>query len=166
MAFMWLRILYLLKTVYNFSIYSDAYAKRLCALYGFENDIWFTIKTQFVVHPERSILFIFLAFTSMFAYIVRIFELPLVEFINSEFVLIDSFFKAFYLCFITITTVGYGDIFPHSWPGKVTMLGAAGIGAIVVSFIITIVQQHFEFNQNQIKIYHRIHEARASAVTI
>ena len=75
----------------------------------------------------------------MFAYIVRIFELPLVEFINSEYVLIDSFFKAFYLCFITITTVGYGDIFPHSWPGKVTMLGAAGIGAIVVSFIITIV---------------------------
>ena len=85
MAFMWLRILYLLKTVYNFSIYSDAYAKRLCALYGFENDIWFTIKTQFVVHPERSILFIFLAFTSMFAYIVRIFELYVKNLLSSNY---------------------------------------------------------------------------------
>jgi potassium channel subfamily K len=83
----------------------------------------------------------------MFAYIVRIFELPLVEFNDTEYVQINDYFKAFYLCFITITTVGYGDIVPHSWPGKFVMLGAAGIGAIVVSFIITIVQQHFEFNQ-------------------
>jgi hypothetical protein len=35
--------------------------------------------------------------------------------------------------------VGYGDIVPHSWPGKAVILMAAGIGAIVISFIITIV---------------------------
>ena len=31
LAFMWFRVLYLMRALYNFSIYSDAYAKRLCA---------------------------------------------------------------------------------------------------------------------------------------
>ena len=89
---------------------------------------------------------LFVIFTSIFAYVVRIFELPLLEFFASEFILIDSYFKALYLTVITITTVGYGDIVPHSYPGKVCMMSAAGFGAIAISFIITVVRQHFEFN--------------------
>ena len=84
-------------------------------------------------------MFFFLVFTSIFAYIVRIFELPLLEFIKKDFILVETYFEAFYLTFITITTIGYGDIVPHSYPGKVCMLLTAGVGAIVVSFIITIV---------------------------
>ena len=94
-------------------------------------------------------LVIFVVFTGIFAYVIRIFELPLLEFFATEFVLIDSYFKALYLTVITITTVGYGDIVPHSYPGKVTMMLAAGFGAIAISFIITVVQQHFEFNTRQ-----------------
>jgi hypothetical protein len=109
---------------------------------------------------------LFVIFTTIFAYIVRIFELPLLEFFAAEFIMIDSYFKALYLTVITITTVGYGDIVPHSYPGKVCMMSAAGFGAISISLIITVVQQHFEFNQRQIKVYRKIHSGRASAKVI
>ena len=84
-------------------------------------------------------MIIFIISTSIFAYIVRIFELPLLEFFGREFILIDTYFKALYLTVITITTVGYGDIVPHSYPGKVCMMCAAGFGAVAISFIITVV---------------------------
>ena len=107
-----------------------------------------------MVRPAITVGVVFLVFTSIFAYIVRLFELPLMEFDLKDFILINGYMEAFYLTLITITTVGYGDIVPHTYPGKITMMVTAGLGAVIVAFVISIVQNHFEFNDKQLKVYH------------
>ena len=44
MAFMFLRFFFLCRTVINFSIYTDAYSKKLCNSYGFISGVRFTIR--------------------------------------------------------------------------------------------------------------------------
>mmetsp|Transcript_16179 Transcript_16179/g.25062 ORF Transcript_16179/g.25062 Transcript_16179/m.25062 type:complete len:109 (-) Transcript_16179:1080-1406(-) len=43
-AFMWIRIFFLIRSIFNYSIYTDAYSKKLCKTYGFSAGVRFTFK--------------------------------------------------------------------------------------------------------------------------
>jgi voltage-gated potassium channel len=47
-----------------------------------------------------------------------------------------TYFNAFYMTFITITTVGYGDISPKTIQGRVIMMVATLIGTLLISMIV------------------------------
>lgn len=44
LAFMFLRFFFLCRTIINFSIYTDAYSKKLCNSYGFISGVRFTVR--------------------------------------------------------------------------------------------------------------------------
>jgi len=46
-AFMFMRIYFLIRTLLNFSIFSDLYSKRVCAKYGFEASTSFYVKALY-----------------------------------------------------------------------------------------------------------------------
>jgi hypothetical protein len=43
-ALMWFRIYFLIRSIFNYSIYTDAYSKKLCKSYGFTAGARFTLK--------------------------------------------------------------------------------------------------------------------------
>ena len=43
-AFMWLRMYFLIRTVFNYSIYSDALSKKICKSYGVDANVRYIIK--------------------------------------------------------------------------------------------------------------------------
>lgn len=52
---------------------------------------------------------------------------------------INSFFEAFYFSVVTISTVGYGDITPHSNMGKIIVMGLIFFGMIFLSIFTAII---------------------------
>lgn len=58
-----------------------------------------------------------------------------------------DFGSAIWLTVITITTVGYGDIWPHTVGGQLTCATIAIWGAFVVSLLIMVTTQVFDFNR-------------------
>lgn len=76
LSFMILRLFFILRTIFNYSIYSDSFSKQLCRTYGFRPGLFFTMKCYLINHPKATVLSL-LSFTIfVFAYVLRIYELP------------------------------------------------------------------------------------------
>ena len=76
LAVMWLRIYFLLRSIFNYSIYTDAYSKKLCKSYGFSAGVRFTFKCQMIINPEWTVFIMFMATVLILGYLMRIFEIP------------------------------------------------------------------------------------------
>lgn len=73
-AFMFLRFYYLVRTLMNFSVYSDLYSKRVCAKYKFEANTFFCIKALITKQPGQTIFIIATLSIMWLSYLLRIFE--------------------------------------------------------------------------------------------
>ena len=156
LAFMFLRVYQILRCVMNYCLYTDAFSKKLCETYGFENGISFAIKCLLRIYPARIILLNFAVFTMLYSYLLRLFELPVLKHIPASFETLDQFFNAAYVTIITITTVGYGDITPISYFGRATMMLAALHGALMISLVVLTVSNFLELSDNQLLVFRRI----------
>ena len=71
-----------------------------------------------------------------------------------------------YFIIITLTTVGYGDIQPHTIPGKIIIMFTAIWGAVLISLIVVMVSKIFEMTENQEKALRQIEVSRKAAKAI
>ncbi len=64
---------------------------------------------------------------------------------------INSLFDALYWSFITITTVGYGDISPATTPGKVVSFIIVIMGIVIISFATSVIVSAFSEKLDELK---------------
>lgn len=111
-------------------------------------------------------IIIFCATVFILAYIIRIYELPYYrahDSYDSEF---DEFYNAAYLILITITTVGYGDIYPKTMMGKLTAVFTAIFGAFLISILVLAVGSIFSLTKNQQRALRHIRVSQSSSTAI
>lgn len=75
-SFMFVRLYFIMGTFVNYGEFSDAYSKKLCKSYGFESDIRFSVKCLYITAPEATVFWVFTMTVLIFAYILRIYEVP------------------------------------------------------------------------------------------
>lgn len=71
---MCLRVYFLIRTIMNFSVYAELYAKRVCVKHGFEQDTSFCLKSQVTKSPGKTIVIISVISITWLAYLLRVFE--------------------------------------------------------------------------------------------
>lgn len=81
-----------------------------------------------VLHKERHILF-----TVMMIAVGYIFVTALIMFNIEESAMFDNFFDALYWATTTLTTVGYGDIYPLTDSGRVISMFSAIFGVAIIA---------------------------------
>lgn len=104
-----------------------------------------SIQTLFAV-VKKSIkqlsiaIFIMLIFVFLFSLILYNVEIDPTNQANTR---IKEWFDAFWMCFITITTIGYGDVYPTSEVGKVLTMILAILGISFYSLLTSVIVNAF-----------------------
>ena len=75
-ALMFLRLFLLVRTLFNYSKYTDAYAKRVCEHFGFTANTRFCFKCYIVRHPLLTVICTFIFTMTLLAFTLRVFERP------------------------------------------------------------------------------------------
>lgn len=73
-AFMFMRCYFIIRTIMNFSSYSDLHSKKICSKYGFESNTSFCFKALILKNPGLTILFTAVMSIMWLSYLLRIFE--------------------------------------------------------------------------------------------
>lgn len=91
------------------------------------------------IHELSLLFFMLLIPVVMFSSIVYYIEIIMLEG-KSDF---SSVPASFWWCLITMTTVGYGDMTPETWPGKVVGGACAICGVLIVALPISVIGSNF-----------------------
>lgn len=136
-CFMYLRIYFVLRNIGVNSIFMSPFAKMLCRTESCEADWKFFIKCQIELNTEWTIFWITMVTILVPAHILKILECPFSKQetdpgLKDAF---DSFFNSIWCVVITLTTVGYGDLYPSTYPGRTVLMLYALWGGFVMALL-------------------------------
>lgn len=130
--------------------YTSPRAQRVCALNGCYASITFSLKSKFKENATQTLIITFLVSSIISAYMLRIFERPLSELSDRD---LDSYYTSLWMVIITMTTVGYGDVYPQSFGGRIMGIGLCYWGVLLVSLFVVTVSKQLELTQLQKNSY-------------
>lgn len=143
---LFLRFPFFFRTMLSISVYTDPRAQRVSAIYGIDADNGFAIKALMKDNPERVLMWGIAASLILLSYSIRLFE----QQIQEQFRDITS---AMWYVLITMTTVGYGDIFAKSHWGRVVAVITAFWGTCYVSLFVLSLLNLLKFDSSEEKAY-------------
>ena len=151
---MFLRMYFVVRALFNYSVYSDAYSRNICKNHDFYPGFRFICKSSLSNNPETTVFSMFFFFTLVLAFILRVCEISYTYTLSPDgsFNTISMFGQTFltqvYVIIITMTTVGYGDYSPDTDLGKVVCCFVALFGAFMVGLVVLIVSKAFELRKD------------------
>lgn len=155
---MMLRLYIMLRIFQNHTEYTNKQAVRFCKMNGFIPDSSFALKCYM-----RTMPFFFLGLASVatiivFGLIVKKYESPFPTDKVPSFFPFDSIWNSWWCMILTMTTVGYGDIFPLTILGRVFTIVACLVGVFVVSTLISKLAEVTQLNDDESAAYDAIIE--------
>jgi hypothetical protein len=72
----------------------------------------------------------------------------------------NFYWNALWCSVITITTVGYGDLYPISHPGRVVAVAASILGTGIFAILIADVFEAIKFNHSEFRMQRMLHKSR------
>ena len=166
-----LRLYYVLRLLFIHTLYSSSRAQRVCRMNGGSAGQTFILRCLLKKSPY-TLVFSFLAFgVLMGAYAIRIFERPMSPHTAMDF---SSYANCIWYCLITMLTIGYGDYYAVTTPGRVVALGVCIWGVVLVSVMVCFVAEVLGFDageRNALDILERLDfrreiEGKAAAVVV
>lgn len=114
----------------------------------------------------RIVTVSFTLFVLIFGMVINILECPLTGEVTDNTYNVNGLMDSVYLVIITITTVGYGEITPHSIAGKLVMMAICLNGAIIISLFVVAINNNNELNFEQQLVFHQINQAQSASNVI
>lgn len=131
------KFVYLLRAVLGLSTYDSDRGTRVARMFGATPGNVLVLKCMMRDDPFLIVTLMFLGGVSFFGYIIMIAEGPISRVDTSMDY--TSYINACWGTVATMTTVGYGDMFPRTNFGRIVMIICSMYGVIVVSLMVVTV---------------------------
>lgn len=126
---------------------------QICRKFGFTPDLYFVLKTELKQRPFKVLICSMAALSVLAGLIIQSCERTFVPSDPASVQDYSYFVNPLWLCFVTMSTVGYGDFFPRTHLGRLVGVVVCLFGMIVVSLLVIFLQQLIEFNPKEQKYY-------------
>jgi hypothetical protein len=154
-----LRMIYVVRASINYSIFMDQFASSISKEYDVKCNIRFALKCILKTEHFKVVLVFLIASILLLGFMLRVFERPFWAYKHKlEF---EHFFtNAFWLIFITMMTIGYGDISPLTTPGKVICTIAGLWGIFISSLLVVCLYGLLDLSNDQFLVFTHIVKSR------
>jgi hypothetical protein len=145
------RVYHTFRLVLLKSKYSTARAQRVCKLNGIlANKVW-ALKCIIIEHQIMVVVAMLIAGVIIGGFCLRVFERPFRDPSVQDW--FDDYGNAMWCIVITMTTVGFGDVFPITIFGRIIGTLACVWGILVIGLMMVAVQNMLFFDPGQGKSY-------------
>lgn len=155
-VFVWIKCYAILRTILSTNKFTSPRAQRVWTLNGCFASLAFSVKSKFKESANTTLLITYITSSLIAAYMLRIFERPLSNVTGQDY---NPFFNSFWNVIITMTTVGYGDLYPKSYGGRILGIMICIWGVILSSlFVVTVSNQLIptQLEKNALDLIHRL----------
>ena len=141
-----LRLYYILRLIFIQTMYSSSRAQRVCRMNGGEATTMFALRCLMRESPFELVacMLVFAVLCGSFA--IRIFERPMSPYSGMDFA---SYQNTIWYVLVTITTVGFGDYYAVTIPGRVIAFVVCLWGVIIVSIMVCFVASILGFDPGE-----------------
>ena len=138
-----LKLFFFFRAFMYFSRFTNPRSQRICSMNGCKANTFFAIKSLVAEQPYTLMLIMFLISAFSCAYAMQVFERPLSVATGQNF---DSYWNALWLIVVTMTTVGYGDLYPKSNGGRIIGIMICIWGIFITSYLTVTLTQFLSFS--------------------
>ena len=155
-ALLVIRMYIMLRVICEQSYYDDENVMAVGALNHVRIDLPFVIKCIIRRSPVRSLGISLLCTQIWGSYNMRLWERRYSHHLDDDFTIAGSeadWSNAFWLVFVTMTSVGYGDYYPNTHLGRVTAAVCVLLFTLFISLFIGVVADEMQLGSAQEKVY-------------
>lgn len=162
-CFMYLRFFWILRAPVFYSKYQNLVTRSFDYDFRYKPNLRFLVKCLLFDHPITFLSTISVLSLCIFSLTYRVFERPADELSHFYY---RNPLNALWFMVENMTTLGYGDFYPITYPGRIICVISYCAGAVLFFFMIIAIQQKVELNVHQTKAYVTIRKIPQSAAVI
>lgn len=148
-----IRVYHIIRLISILSEFRSARAQRVCKLNGTSASTMYAMKCLMKEDPIKAFLILLIVGIVLFAFCLRIFERPLSQYSGDPGMDFSYFENAMWCVVLTMTTVGYGDYFPVTEPGRFVGFVACLWGVLVVSMMVVTLSNMLSLESGEDKAF-------------
>lgn len=150
---MYLRVFLIIRAFVNYSSFQNNKARALCRDYKVKANFRFLIKCLVVKYPIITISALATMWVLVFTIIFRVYERPADDLSNFIY---KNFMTSLWFMLENMTTLGYGDYYPVTYPGRIVCVLSYVIGAVIFSLMIVSLQKNVDLDIRQVKVFKNV----------
>lgn len=164
LAFMFTRSFFLMRAFFNYTMFMDAYSKKLCKSFGFTANVRYAYKCYLKKSPGKTIFLTIFASIMIAGYVLKIFELPYA--FATGYLPLSGYYTKIWCIVITVTSVGFGDTYPSTVFGRCLIIIVAFWGAFCTSLMVLSTKIAFDLKEREREALHHLLQTRRAACSI
>lgn len=147
-----------LKIPEQYSIWTTEKSTKICKIYKFKPDTGFMIKAELKRSPYVAIFASLFIVAILFGLAMHTIELMYIPGPSDTSApkMFESWVGNFFFIFVTMVTVGYGDIYPKTHIGRFVVLWVAVIGTMVVSLMVVALTNSTALTTGEIRVFNKV----------
>jgi hypothetical protein len=136
-----MRLIYIIASSSIYTEFYGARTDRVCKMMSRQLDLFFGFRALFIRHTAPVLIFSFCIICLMLGYMLKILSEPMqYPFEKTSF---DNYGNCIWYVFVTMTTVGYGDMFPKTTSQRIIGCLIALAGTVLIALLVSFFQDLF-----------------------